>query len=380
MYIDGFRNPGAAREIVKRIADLAGKLDDKGRKVNVMEVCGSHTMAIARFGIRDILPENIDLISGPGCPVCVTDSGYVDAAIELAEKGAIVVTFGDMINVPGSETSLAEARSKGASIEVGYSPAEALKLAEQNPEREVVFLAIGFETTTGPVVSIVDRAKQRGLENVSLLTSFKLVPPALEALMADSELKIDAFLCPAHVSAIIGSDAYIPYTGKDGVPCVVAGFEPLDILLGLAGILEQIVDGRSDVENQYSRVVKPEGNKKARSVMEKYLEPVDAPWRGLGNLPLSGLGLRAEYAQYDAEKKLSVKVAEGKVPAGCLCGDVIKGKNHPPECKMFGTACTPDNPVGPCMVSSEGSCAAYYKYSRLNSGVGDQEPGVRGDV
>lgn len=364
-YIDGFRNPGAARVLVKRIADLACELNKTGKGASIMEVCGSHTMAIARFGIRDLLPGNIDLVSGPGCPVCVTDCGYIDTAIELAEKGVIIVTFGDMINVPGSGSSLAGARSKGASIEVGYSPAEALKLASQNPDREVVFLAIGFETTIGPVVSLVDKARREGLENISLLTAFKCVLPALAALMADADLRIDAFLCPAHVSAIIGADAYIPFSGPGGVPCVIAGFEPLDILLGIAGILEQIVQGRAEVENQYSRVVKPQGNIKARAFIDTYLEPVDAVWRGLGSVPKSGLGLREEYAQYDAEKKHSVRVNAGQVPAGCLCGDVIKGKNHPPECAMFGTVCTPDNPVGPCMVSSEGSCAAYYKYSRL---------------
>jgi hydrogenase expression/formation protein HypD len=363
-YIDAFRNPETAAYLHDRITEIGAQLKQSGRRANIMVVCGSHTMAIARYGIRSLLPDNIDLISGPGCPVCVTDPGYIDAAIRLAEKGAVIATFGDMINVPGSHSTLARSRAKGAHIEVCYSPTAAIELAEKHPDREVVFLAIGFETTIAPVVSLVDSAITRKLRNLSLLTAFKVVPPAMAALLADPEIKIDAFLCPAHVSAIIGANAYEPFTGAKGVPCVIAGFEPLDILYGLQGILEQLAANRAVVANQYSRVVKPEGNLKAKALMEKYLQPIDATWRGIGVIPQSGLGLRSGFEQYDASKKLGVPVERGREAPGCLCGDVIKGKRHPPECRFFAKQCTPDDPIGPCMVSSEGTCAAYFKYSR----------------
>ena len=363
-YIDGFRNTGTALQLQAAISRLGAALAAAGRRANVMEVCGSHTMAIARFGIRDLLPSNIDLISGPGCPVCVTDAGYIDAAIELARKGAVVATFGDMISVPGSDASLAECRAQGGAIEVCYSPTSALDLAAEDPGREIVFLAIGFESTIGPGISIVDTAIRNGIENLSILTAFKLVPPALRALMADPEIRIDAFLCPAHVSAVIGSDAYAPFAGPAGVPCVIAGFEPLDILLGLQGILEQLIHGTAVVENQYSRVVKPRGNPRIQSLIAQYLQPEDVRWRGLGLLPQSGMVLRAAYAHYDAAQRHGIDVQPGRDNPGCLCGEVIKGKHRPSECPLFGRACTPEHPVGPCMVSAEGSCAASYKYSR----------------
>ena len=364
-YIDGFRNPDAAACLTQRITELGAELKRAGRRVAIMEVCGTHTTAISRFGIRGILPNNVDLISGPGCPVCVTEPGYIDAAIELARKGVIIATFGDMINVPGSETTLARCRAEGGQVEICYSPTRAIELAAKHPDREVVFLAVGFETTIPPVVSIVDTAIRKGIGNVSLLIAFKVVPPAMKALLADPEIRIDAFLCPAHVSAIIGADAYIPFTGANGVPCVIAGFEPLDILLGIEGILGQLARHEARVDNQYSRVVKPEGNPKARALMEKYLSPADAVWRGIGTIPLSGLKLRPEFERYDAASKHVVAVKRGREHPGCLCGDVIKGKCHPPECPFFGTKCTPDSPIGPCMVSSEGTCAAYFKYSGL---------------
>ena len=363
-YIDGFRNSKAAAAITGRIAEVSKDLDGPA---HIMEVCGTHTMAIARYGIREVLPDNIDLISGPGCPVCVTDVGYIDAAIELARRGAVVVTFGDMLHVPGTESTRVECRAEGGSVEVCYSPVSTLELAAKQPDREIVFLAVGFETTIGPVVSIVDRAIRADIGNVSLLTAFKLVPPALSALLTDPEIKIDAFLCPAHVSAIIGADAYEPFAGPGGVPCVIAGFESLDILLGIQGIVEQLTRGEARVDNQYSRVVAPSGNRKAQEVIARYLEPVDAHWRGVGTIPLSGMGLEPDFAAYDAGKKLDVAIQPGQPPAACMCGDVIKGKKKPPECRLFGEGCTPDNPIGPCMVSSEGSCSAYYKYARFSS-------------
>ncbi len=362
-YIDGFRNPAAAAAIRQRMAELADGLSAAGRSVNIMEVCGSHTMAIARYGIRGDLPANVNLISGPGCPVCVTPAAYVDAAIELSKRGAVLVTFGDMLPVPGAASTLAERRAQGGAIEICYSPLRAVELAAAHPDREVVFLAIGFETTIPPVVSIVDSALAKGLTNVSLLTAFKLVPPALRALLADPEIRIDAFLCPAHVSAIIGADAYLPFAGKGGVPCVIAGFEPLDILYGLAGILEQAARGEAIVENRYARVVKPGGNQQAQALMAKYLQPVDAAWRGIGVIPASGLGLKPEYARFDAEKRYGVTVGLGSENRACRCGDVLKGKMRPPQCPLYATACTPEHPVGPCMVSAEGTCSAWFKYS-----------------
>jgi len=360
-YVEGFRDPDAARALTARIARAGEQLAVQGRRARLMEVCGTHTMAIARHGIRDLLPPQVDLVSGPGCPVCVTDAGYLDAAIDLSKRGVVLATFGDLVRVPGSRSSLAEARGEGGEIEVVYSPEGALDLAALRPDRQVVFLAIGFETTVAPVVWLVKAALQRGVTNLSLLTAFKLVPPALSALAADPGVQVDAFLCPAHVSAIIGSEAYRPYV-ELGLPCVVAGFEPLDILDGVAEILDQIVARAPRLVNRYERVVKPQGNRRALELMATYLEPVDASWRGIGVIPASGLGLCAEYAAFDAVKRHGVVVTPGSMPAGCSCGEVLKGKLKPDGCPLFGRACTPLRPVGPCMVSSEGSCAAYYKY------------------
>jgi hydrogenase expression/formation protein HypD len=321
-------------------------------------------MAIARFGIRDLLPENVRLVSGPGCPVCVTDAGYVDAAVELARRGVVVATFGDMLRVPGSDSSLAEARGEGGRVEVCHSPGDAARLAAGEPEAEVVFLGIGFETTTAPVTALVRDAVARGTRNLSVLTAFKLVPPALYALVADPEVEVNGFICPAHVSAVIGSEAYRPFVQRHAVPCVVAGFEPLDILLAIASLVEQLAEGRPDLVNQYGRVVRPEGNRVARDLMARHLREVDAAWRGIGVIPASGMGLRRELEGFDAAVRHGV-VTEGGAPDGhCRCGDVLKGKIRPDECPLFGTACTPTAPVGPCMVSSEGSCAAHFKYVR----------------
>lgn len=360
-YIESFRNRAAAIKISEQIEAAAKKLPDG---IRIMEVCGSHTMSIAKYAIRDTLPSNIKLISGPGCPVCVTGAEYIDQAVELAKDGKIIATFGDMINVPGSETTLAKCRSEGAKIEVCYSPSMALEIARKNPDKEVVFLGIGFETTAPTVISIVDSAIKESIGNLSALTAFKLVPPALEALVSDPELKVDAFLCPAHVSAIIGALAYEPLVKKHKIPCVIAGFEPLDILFGLLGILEQRISGKAFVDNQYSRVVKKEGNKKAQELINKFLKISDAGWRGIGKIPKSGMKLKTQYSSYDAVKRFGIKTKPAKPVKGCKCGDVLKGKILPPECPLFGDACTPMNPIGPCMVSSEGSCAAYYKYSR----------------
>ncbi|MCF7853454.1 MAG: hydrogenase formation protein HypD [Candidatus Pacebacteria bacterium] len=363
-YLDGFRNPDAAVALTARIARLADDLARQGCQATVMEVCGTHTMAIARYAIRDVLPQQVELVSGPGCPVCVTDAGYIDAAIELARRGIVIATFGDMVRVPGSQGTLADVREEGFDVEVCYSPMGAVDLALANPDREIVFLAIGFETTTAPVVTLVDYAIKHAIKNLSLLVAFKCVPPALAALVTDPEIRVDAFLCPAHVSAIIGEKAYRPFVEAYHVPCVIAGFEPLDILYGLHEILRQVSRGEAAVVNQYSRVVRSDGNVVAQRLMATYLETVDVSWRGIGIIPGSGLALRASYGEYDATCRHAIEVSSGTSDPGCRCGDVLKGKIKPPECPLFGAACTPLNPVGPCMVSSEGSCAAYYRYAR----------------
>ena len=362
-YLDGFRQGDAGRELGRRIGAVGQRLADQGRQVKLMEVCGSHTMAIARFGVRDLLPANVRLISGPGCPVCVTDTGYVDAAIQLARADCVVATFGDMVRVPGSGETLAQVRSEGARVEVCTSPLDALRLAQQEPERQVVFLAVGFETTTAPAAVLLHKAIEQGVTNLSLLTAFKLLPPALDVLMADPELGVHGFLCPAHVSAIIGANAYAPYAAR-GAPCVVAGFEPLDILYGVLELCEQLADGRAQVVNQYSRVVRAQGNPTAQALIHRYMQVVDAPWRGLGMLPASGLGLRPTYAAWDAALRHDLTMGAGHDHPGCRCGEVLKGMLEPDKCPLFATACTPSRPFGPCMVSSEGSCAAWHRYVR----------------
>lgn len=361
-YIDAFRDSAVATALKNRLNQLTSSLKPDLNHLAIMEVCGSHTMAISRHGIRTLLPRHIDLISGPGCPVCVTDAGYIDTAIKLAQQGAIIASFGDMILVPGSKTSLATARAEGANIHACYSPLQALQLAQENPDKEIVFLAIGFETTIPTAVSILDKAIKLNIANISLLTAFKCIMPALEALVTDPDLKINAFICPPHVSAIIGANAYAPFVEQHKIPCVIAGFEPLDILYALTGVVDQLIKGEARVDNQYSRVVKPAGNLLAQQLMIKYLQPADANWRGLGLVGMSGLDLRPEFANWDALKRFGIKMEEASAPSCCNCGEIIKGKAKPPSCPMFSTACTPDHPLGPCMVSSEGSCAAYFKY------------------
>ncbi len=360
--LDGFRVSGAASWLARDLAALGEKLGD--RQVRLMEVCGSHTMAIARHALRDLLPPNVRLVSGPGCPVCVTDPGYVDAALALAERGATLVTFGDMLRVPGSRRSLADARADGARVKICYSPTQAIEWAEAEPDRDWVMLAIGFETTAAPLAAMARAVRRRGLTNLTLLVAIKTVPPALDALVADPALAIDGFLCPAHVSAIIGADAYRPYAEEHGRPCVVAGFEPLDILLGVKGLLEQLLAGESRVENQYDRVVRPGGNPAAQRLIAEVLTPIDVAWRGLGEVPASGLGLDEAWSDIDASVRYGRPIVSGRANPACRCGDVLKGIIEPLECRLFDGPCTPERPLGPCMVSSEGSCAAAWKYQR----------------
>ncbi len=357
-YLDGFREPDAAAQITRTIADLGERLGD--RTVQLMEVCGSHTMAIARYAIRDALPQNVRLVSGPGCPVCVTDPGYVDAALELAERGVHIATFGDMMRVPGSRSNLDRARAEGAEVRVCYSPSQAMQWAQADPHQPWVFLAVGFETTAAPIAAMVQQILRQDITNLSLLTAIKRIPPALDALISDPKVALHGLLCPAHVSAIIGEQAYAPYAEEHNIPCVVAGFEPLDILLGVQGLLEQLVQGQARVDNQYSRVVRAEGNLRAQDMIYEAFHTGPATWRGLGSIQRSGLGLR-KWA-VDARHKHDLLVEPGRTNPSCRCGDVLKGALRPQQCSLFKRGCHPDRPIGPCMVSSEGSCSAAFKY------------------
>ncbi len=329
----------------------------------IMEVCGTHSHAIARYGLKQLLPENIRLISGPGCPVCVTADEDLDRTVQLARQGAIIATFGDMVRVPGPLGSLADARANGADVRVLYSPVQSLELAEENPDREVVLLGIGFETTTPGIGIIISEARDKGLRNFSVYTTHKVMPPPMEALISDPASNIDAYLCPGHVSTIIGADAYKPLAEKHHVPCAVGGFEPTDIMDAIAALVEQVCAGVARVDNCYTRAVSAGGNPAAQAVMEKVFEPCDANWRGLGIIPESGLAIREEYTEFDAARRFDFEPAHQRDVGPCLCGDVLQGKAIPTDCPAFGTACTPQSPIGACMVSSEGSCAAVYRYT-----------------
>jgi hydrogenase expression/formation protein HypD len=357
----GFQDPKAARALKEAIARGAERA---GRSLKIMEVCGTHTMAIARFGLRSFLPPNVTLVSGPGCPVCVTPDAVIDAAIRCARMpGTTVATFGDMVRVPGTETTLERCRAEGADVRVVYSPLDALEGAIREPGSSWIFLGIGFETTAPLVAATLEKARREGVSNFSVLCAHKTVPPALHALLADKEAALDGFLCPGHVSVIIGPE---PYEGvaAQGAPCVIAGFEPLDILQGIRMLVEQVAEDRADVENQYTRAVKPGGNPKARGVMDAVFESSDARWRGLGVLPDAGLTLREEVAHLDAALRYALPMEGPDADHGCRCGDVLRGKLLPAECPLFARTCRPETPVGPCMVSAEGSCAAAYRYER----------------
>ncbi len=352
-----------------RDAELARQLAEKIRKtsrrpIRLMEVCGTHTVSIFRSGIRSVLPKSISLLSGPGCPVCVTDQAEIDAFVELSRQpGVTVATFGDLMRVPGSASSLQCERAEGRDIRVVYSTLDALAVARKEPGRQVVFLGVGFETTAPTVAAAIAAAAGMRLENFSVISAHKLVPPALEALMAIDEVKVDGFILPGHVSVIIGLDAYRPFFERHRVPCVVAGFEPADILQAAAMLIEQIEADRPALENAYPRAVSAEGNAKARRLLAEVFETADARWRGIGPIPASGLGIRAAYAAFDAKRRFGLRLPEAKTPKGCACGEILTGKKTPPECALYKKRCTPLAPVGPCMVSSEGTCAAYYRYS-----------------
>jgi len=361
---DEFRSRAVTAPLVEEIAR------SMSQPMRIMEVCGTHTMSIFRHGIRSLLPDGITLLSGPGCPVCVTPAGHIDAFLAAAKRPEVTIaTFGDLIRVPGSHGSLAGARAAGARVEIVYSPMDALVLAKKEPERMVLFPAIGFETTAPTIAATIVQAERLGIENFVIIAACKTMPNALEALMADPDLRVDGLLCPGHVSAIIGADAYLPFARRHNLACAVAGFEPADILAGLLSLMRQINAREPRVENCYTRAVTAEGNVKARKLIDQVFEPADSPWRGLGVIPGSGLVLRPEYQRYDAMIRLDLRVEPAQEPKGCRCGEILKGRLLPPDCPLYGTACTPLKPVGPCMVSNEGTCAAYYRYSGQKRGT-----------
>lgn len=352
-----FKDPKLARGLIETIHRLAPE------HATLMEVCGTHTVAIARNGIRDLMPEGLRLASGPGCPVCVTCNRDIDTVIALARiPNVTITTFGDMTRVPGSTSSLLAEQAAGRSVEIVYSPLDALAFAKAHPEREVVFVGVGFETTTPLVAMAIKRAKAMGLSNFTVFAAHKNMPGALELLVGDPTLELDALILPGHVSTIIGAEPYRFLAEKYGISGVITGFEPVDVLQGIAMLVRQLHEGRAEVEIAYARGVMPEGNPVALAAIDEVFETCTATWRGLGDIPGSGYRIRDEFANFDAVRRFEPDVEPTRDPKGCRCGDVLRARIAPNECPLFRTVCTPENPVGPCMVSSEGSCAAYYRY------------------
>jgi hydrogenase expression/formation protein HypD len=348
--------------LVSSIAVKARHLSEPAR---IMEICGTHTMDIGRYGLRKLLPPEIELISGPGCPVCVTPISELDRAIETAKlPGVITASFGDMMRVPGTRESLSSVKATGADVRAVYSAHDSIGLALENPSRDVVFIGIGFETTSPTVALTVKEARKNGLKNLFVQTCFKTIIPPLEVLLSNPSLRLNGLIAPGHVSAIIGAAPYRSVTDRFHVPCVVTGFEALDILTGILMIVNQLLRGEGKTEIQYKRAVREEGNPIARAVMEEVFVPVDSNWRGLGVIPGSGLAFSQTYSDFDASRKWSPDTDFSREPAGCRCGEVLTGSIKPPQCPLFGRSCVPEQPVGACMVSAEGTCAAYYRYER----------------
>ncbi len=368
-FVDEFRDPEKARSLLREIDKLAARIDIcRHRPLSLMEVCGGHTHAIFKFGIESMLPDAIELVHGPGCPVCVLPMGRVDDCVALAETpGVIFATFGDAMRVPGSKKSLLQAKGDGADVRMVYSPLDALKLARTHPGREVVFFGLGFETTMPSTALTILQAEREGIKNFSLFCNHITIIPTIKALLDSPEMELDGFLGPGHVSMVIGTRPYRFISEHYKRPMVIAGFEPLDVLQSTWMLLQQIADGRCEVENQYNRVVPERGNPAALSAISRVFELREFfEWRGLGSIDHSGVRLRKSYAQYDAEKRFSVPALRIADPKSCQCGEVLKGVIKPWECKVFGKACTPEAPLGALMVSSEGACAAYYQYGAIN--------------
>lgn len=358
-FLDEYRDAALAQKFAREIRRLTT------RPWTIMEVCGGQTHAIVKFGIDELLPGQITLIHGPGCPVCVTPLEIIDAALEIAARPEVIFTsFGDMLRVPGSTTDLLSVRAAGGDVRVVYSPLDAVKLARQHPTREVVFFGVGFETTAPATALAVLQAARQQLNNFSMLVSHVLVPPAIEALMSAPECRVQAFLAAGHVCAVMGYEEYPPLAAKYHVPMVVTGFEPLDLLQGILMAVRQLESGRAEVENQYARSVRRAGNVPAQALIRQVFRIVPRKWRGLGEIPRSGLGLAGAYAAFDAEQKFGRSTRPAQEPAECLAGLVLQGLKKPGECPAFGSRCTPEHPLGATMVSSEGACAAYYRYRR----------------
>lgn len=357
-YIEEFREPELAKSYLTEIKKITTK------PWKIMEVCGGQTHSLVKFGLIDVLPDEIQMIHGPGCPVCVTPLSLIDKAIHLAkEKNVCLCTFGDMMRVPGSDISLLEAKAQGANVKILYSPLEAVQMAQKNPELEVVFFAVGFETTAPANALAVLQADNLGLENFSILTSHVLVPPAIEAIMQDPESQIDAFLGAGHVCSIMGMDEYYPIVDRYDIPLVVTGFEPIDMLHGILLAVKQLEESRTEVENQYSRIVQKEGNTAAKETIEKVFDISDREWRGIGVIPKSGYQLKDAYKTFDANLKYDIQIQSVEADSPCIAGDVLKGIKKPHDCPAFGKECHPEKPLGAPMVSSEGACAAYYHFA-----------------
>lgn len=356
-YIDEYRDPDLLKRLAHRISGY--RLED----VSLMEFCGGHTVAVLKYGIRQVLPEGVRMLSGPGCPVCVTDNTELDKAMEYAKiEGNILVTYGDMLRVPGSYTSLAELKAKGGNIIFVYSPLDALKIAKENVSKRVIFFAVGFETSAPAVAATLIYAKKEGIENFYVYSALKFTLPAAKALLSMGEVRINGILGPGHVSTVIGSSSWESISSEFKVPIVIAGFEPLDILLSIDMLLNQLINGEARVENEYSRSVRVEGNKEALKVIYQVFKATDSRWRGLGVLPQSGFKISDLYSEYDVEKQFPIEVKSTYEDASCRCGEVLRGLIEPKECPLFKVICNPLSPVGPCMVSSEGACAAYFNY------------------
>ncbi len=358
-YLDEYRDGELAQQIAREIHRVTTQT------WNIMEVCGGQTHAIVKFGIDELLPKQITLIHGPGCPVCVTPLEMIDKALEIAARPNVIFTsFGDMLRVPGSTTDLLSVKAKGGDVRIVYSPLDAVKVAEQNPTKEVVFFGVGFETTAPATAMTLFQAAQKKLKNFSMLISHVLVPPAMEALLSSPNCRVQGFLAAGHVCAVMGFEEYFPIAAKYHVPIVVTGFEPLDILQGVLMVVQQLESGRAEVENQYARAVQRAGNQPAQKLIREVFRVIPRKWRGVGEIPQSGLGLSEIYAAFDAEKKFGVVDRHVEEPAECISGLVLQGLKKPHECSAFGTLCTPEHPLGATMVSSEGACAAYYRYRR----------------
>jgi hydrogenase expression/formation protein HypD len=362
-FLDEYRDANLAREYAAALRRVTT------RPWTIMEICGGQTHAIVKFGVDELIPREITLVHGPGCPVCVTPLEIIDKAIEIAARpGVIFCSFGDMLRVPGSQSDLLSVKAKGGDVRIVYSPLDALKLARENPGKEVVFFAVGFETTAPPNAMAVYQAKREGLKNFSILVSHVLVPPAMEAILGSPNNRVQAFLAAGHVCTVMGYEEYVPLAAKYRVPMVVTGFEPLDILQGILMCVEQLESGRAEVENQYARSVRREGNAPAMQIIREVFQVIPRKWRGIGEIPASGLGLSAAYADYDAERKFGVANVIVEESPECISGLILQGLKKPHECAAFGTRCTPEKPLGATMVSSEGACAAYYRYRRREAG------------